>query len=809
MNEISNKKIKTSVIGYPRIGSNRELKFACEKYFAKDVSQEELKNVAKDLKISNWKTQKENGIDFISSNDFSFYDGMLDTSIMLGAIPTRYKNLKLSTLDTFFAMARGYQENGNDVTALPMKKWFNTNYHYIVPELDDDVELSLNAEKILSEFDEAKSVGVETKINVIGPYTFLKLAHYKGSKKLADFSQKVAEIYKELLQKVSVSGAKWIQIEEPALVFDTSEDDISLFEKIYKIVLAKNCHSEFSSESVDSQSLKQVQGDKLHIILATYFGDVRDSYEKIIKLPFDGFALDFIEGKETLNLIEKFGFPEDKILFAGVVNGKNIWKNNYAKTLDLLEKITKITKAQIVISTSCSLLHVPYTTKNETKLSSDILNHFSYAEEKLVELKELAEIAEDNKNCHSELDSESVNSQTLKQVQGDSLQVQHDSFKRNQELFKGTRVTENAELAQKIKNLSEKDFTRLPSFAEREKIQKEELKLPLFPTTTIGSFPQTKDVRANRSAFKKGEISLEEYKNFNKHKIADCIKLQEELDLDVLVHGEYERNDMVEYFGEHLEGFLFTQKAWVQSYGTRCVKPPVVWGDVSRKSAITVEWSTFAQSQTKKPMKGMLTGPVTILNWSFPREDISLKEQTLQIAFAIREEVLDLEKNGIKVIQIDEAALREKLPLRHSDWHTEYLDWAIPAFRLVHSGVKPETQIHTHMCYSEFNDIIKDIDDMDADVITFEASRGDLTILDALKKSNFKTEVGPGVYDIHSPRVPSVEEIVEKVRKMENYVPKEKLWINPDCGLKTRGEKETVESLKNLVAAAKIVRARS
>lgn len=761
-----NKKIQTSVIGYPRIGSNRELKFASEKYFAKEISQEELKNVAKDLKISNWKTQKESGIDFISSNDFSFYDGMLDTSIMLGAIPTRYKNLKLSTLDTFFAMARGYQENGNDVTALPMKKWFNTNYHYIVPELDDDTELSLNATKILSEFDEAKSVGVETKINVIGPYTFLKLAHYKGNKKVADFSQKVAEIYKELLKEIAQKGVKFVQIEEPALVFDTSKDDISLFENLYKTVL----DGDFGSLNHRPQ-----------IILTTYFGDVRDSYEKIIKLPFDGFALDFIEGKQTLETIKKFGFPEDKILFAGVVNGKNIWKNNYAKTLDLLEKIKKITNAQIVISTSCSLLHVPYTTKNETKLSSDILNHFSYAEEKLVELKELAKIIDGKDDGNNFLN-------------------------KNQELFKGTRVVENAELAQKIKNLSEKDFTRLPSFAEREKIQKEELKLPLFPTTTIGSFPQTKDVRANRSAFKKGEISLEQYKDFNKKKIADCIKLQEELGLDVLVHGEYERNDMVEYFGEHLEGFLFTQKAWVQSYGTRCVKPPVVWSDVSRKSPITVEWSVFAQSQTKKPMKGMLTGPVTILNWSFPREDISLKEQTLQIAFAIREEVLDLEKNGIKIIQIDEAALREKLPLRHSDWHTEYLDWAIPAFRLVHSGAKPQTQIHTHMCYSEFNDIIKDIDDMDADVITFEASRGDLAILGALKESNFKTEVGPGVYDIHSPRVPSVEEIVEKVRKMENYVPKQKLWINPDCGLKTRGEKETVASLKNLVEAAEIVR---
>ena len=679
---------------------------------------------------------------------------------MLGAIPERYKKLGLSKLDTFFAMARGYQEGENDVTALPMKKWFNTNYHYIVPELDDNIELALDATKILEEFKEAKEAGVEAKINVIGPYTFLKLAHYKGTKNVNDYAEKAANLYKELLAKVAEAGAKWVQIEEPALVHDTTADDRVLFEKLYKTVLADK---------------------KVNVNLETYFGDIRDSYKTVTSLPFDGIGLDFIEGKETLNLLQKEGFPKDKILFAGVVNGKNIWKNNYAKTIELVNKIKAATEAEVVLSTSCSLLHVPYTIRNEIKLSSDILKHFSFAREKLFELTDLSKII-DGKDTDSNL------------------------FNRNQDLFKNERVQENSALASKINGLDEKDYTRLPAFEEREEIQRKALNLPLFPTTTIGSFPQTKDVRANRSAFKKGQITAEQYKEFNKKKIAECIKLQEELGLDVLVHGEYERNDMVEYFGENLEGFLFTEKAWVQSYGTRCVKPPVVWGDVSRKAPITVEWSTFAQSCTKAPVKGMLTGPVTILNWSFPREDISLKTQTLQIALAIREEVLDLEKNGIKIIQIDEAALREKLPLRHSDWHTEYLDWAIPAFRLVHSGVKPETQIHTHMCYSEFNDIIKDIDDMDADVITFEASRGDLTILSALKENHFRTQVGPGVYDIHSPRVPTVEEIVSAVKKMEEYVPQKKLWINPDCGLKTRGEKETVASLKNLVAAAKIVR---
>ncbi|MDE5775502.1 MAG: 5-methyltetrahydropteroyltriglutamate--homocysteine S-methyltransferase, partial [Treponemataceae bacterium] len=414
----------------------------------------------------------------------------------------------------------------------------------------------------------------------------------------------------------------------------------------------------------------------------------------------------------------------------------------------------------------------PYTTRNEEKLSAEILKHFSFAEEKLSELSDIA--------CG----------------------------KTNSELFEKNRVSPNGDVQNALKNLRDADFVRKPDFAEREKIQKKEFNLPPFPTTTIGSFPQTREVRKNRADFKKGVITKEQYVEFNRKKIAECIRLQEGLDIDVLVHGEFERNDMVEYFGNNLEGFLFTQNAWVQSYGTRCVKPPVIWSDVSRKNAITVEWSAYAQSLSKRPVKGMLTGPVTILNWSFPREDVPIKEQTLQIALAIRDEVLDLEKNGIRIIQIDEAALREKLPLRKSDWHSQYLDWAIPAFRLVHSGVKAETQIHTHMCYSEFNDIIRDIDEMDADVITFEASRSDLKILDALKEANFRTEVGPGVYDIHSPRIPSKEEIVSALEKMVQKEPVEKLWVNPDCGLKTRVDSETFESLKNLVAAAKEMRSK-
>ena len=498
-------------------------------------------------------------------------------------------------------------------------------------------------------------------------------------------------------------------------------------------------------------------------------------YKEVCELGFDAIGLDFVEGKKSLELL-KSGFPQNTLLIAGLINGKNIWRADYQKKNELLEEIKKsVADENIVIGTSCSLLHVPYTTASEEKLAADILSHFSYAEEKIQELNELAS--------------------------GDQ-----STLEANKKLFATERVAKDEAVQKALAQITEADFIRKPDFAEREKIQHETFKLPLFPTTTIGSFPQTKEVRANRAAYKKGVISREQYVEFNQKKITECIKLQEELGLDVLVHGEFERNDMVEYFGSQLNGYLFTQNAWVQSYGTRCVKPPVVWGDVSRNKPMTVEWSVYAQSQTKKIMKGMLTGPVTILNWSFPREDISLKEQTQQIALAIREEVLDLEKNGIKIIQIDEAALREKLPLRRSDWHSEYLDWAIPAFRLVHSKVQPQTQIHTHMCYSEFNDIIRDIDAMDADVITFEASRADLKILDALKEANFKTEVGPGVYDIHSARVPSVEEITDALKKMLTKVSKEKLWVNPDCGLKTRGEEETVASLKNLVTAAKILR---
>lgn len=753
--------MQTSVIGFPRIGTLRELKFASEKYFRKEIEISELLQTAVNLRKAHWNTQKNAGIDYISNNDFSYYDLVLDTAVLLGIIPKRYKELNLSELDTYFAMARGYQGASGDVKALAMKKWFNTNYHYIVPEVEDDTVIKLSGNKLWDEYIEAKALGIETKPVVIGAYTMLKLCRYTGVKNAKDYAEDVVKAYQDLIKKCEENQIAWVQFDEPALVQDMEKKDIELFHKIYDTVLPCKEHC--------------------HILIQTYFGDVRDIYHDLIQMPFDGIGLDFLEGKETIKLIEKYGFPQDKLLFAGLVNGKNIWRNHYEKTLKTLT-VLKEKNIRIVLSTSCSLLHVPYTVKHEDKLSQEYLSHFAFAEEKLMELQELS-VLTDLKDYTSET-----------------------AYMDNQKLFDKKRDCENAEVKQRLSEVSESDYTRLPKRSERQKLQKKVLELPEFPTTTIGSFPQTKDVKANRSAYRRGDISKKEYVDFNKKKIAECVAWQEEIGLDVLVHGEYERNDMVEYFGEALGGFLFTEKAWVQSYGTRCVKPPIIWGDVYRENPITVEWSVYAQSLTKKIMKGMLTGPVTILNWSFPREDISIKESISQIALAIRDEVLELESNGIKVIQIDEAALREKLPLRKSDWYTEYLDFAIPAFRLTHSGVKMETQIHTHMCYSEFTDIMSAIDDMDADVITFEASRSELQILDSLRENHFETEVGPGVYDIHSPRVPSVEEIVNELNIMLTKIDKEKLWVNPDCGLKTRGIQETDASLRNMVKAAEKIR---
>lgn len=741
----------TTIIGFPRIGENRELKFATEKYFRQEISEKELFQVGKDIRQKHWQALKTAGITEIPSNDFSLYDTTLDTAYLLNIIPETVKHSGLSALDQYFALARGHQRDGVDIKALPMKKWFNTNYHYLVPKFEKDTKVKVTGDKIFQEYSEAKALGVQTRPVLVGPYTLLTLADYKDVT-IDDVIKDVISGYKAIFNKLADIGATWIQLDEPGLVFDLKPQDKELFIDIYNELLT----------------------DKpLKVLVQTYFGDVRDIYSDLIKLPVDGIGLDFVEGSKNSDLVKQ-GFPKDKLLYAGVVNGKNIWRNDYQKTLDILSKLPE---KQVVLSTSCSLLHVPYTTKNET-FDSQVTQHFAFAIEKLQELTELEDI-----------------------LLGDDTSLQQNKL-----LFETKRFTKNDIVDKKVQSLTEASFTRQPEFATREALQKETFQLPLLPTTTIGSFPQTREVKQTRAKFNRHEITEEAYDTFIAQRINDWLDWQTEIGLDVLVHGEFERNDMVEYFGQNLDGYLFSKNGWVQSYGTRGVKPPIVWGDVSRANPITVKWSAYAQTQTDKLVKGMLTGPVTILNWSFPREDISLRESVLQIALAIQEEVLDLEANGIKVIQVDEAALREKLPLRQSDWYSEYLDWAIPAFRLVHSQVKPDTQIHTHMCYSEFTDIIPAIDQMDADVISFEASRSNLEILDELQAQHFQTEVGPGVYDIHSPRVPSVEEITQTIHAILSKVPKEKVWINPDCGLKTRGEKETKESLTNMTSAAIAVR---
>lgn len=740
----------TTIIGFPRLGESRELKFETEKYFRKEITAEELQSFAKGLRKKHWTIVKDSGIDHIPSNDFSFYDNTLDTSVLFNIIPKKVKELDFDNLEEYFTLARGYQGEKGDVHALPMKKWFNTNYHYLVPQFEKTTEIKLNATKIFDEFLEAKELGLTTRPVILGPFTLLQLGQYHDDTTSDDFADDLLAVYQEVFAKLATAGAEWIQIDEPGLVLDLTADDIARFKKFYETLLV-NKHG-------------------LNVLLQTYFGDIRDIYEEVIALDFDGIGLDFVEGRETLNLITNTPFPTDKKLFAGVINGKNIWTNNYTSTFDLLAKLPK----NVVLTTSCSLLHVPYSVENEV-FSDEIKQYFSFAKEKLAELVALDK-------------------------------TDQAAIEKNNRIFKQERITANKALQVKIAQLTEADFVRLPAFGERETLQTNLLKLPKLPTTTIGSFPQTKEVKIIRGKFKREEINQEEYDAFIAKKIDDCITFQEKIGLDVLVHGEFERNDMVEFFGEALDGYLFSKNGWVQSYGTRGVKPPIIWGDISRSKAITVQWSKYAQSKTEQIVKGMLTGPVTILNWSFPREDISIKESTYQLALAIQEEVLDLEATGIRIIQIDEAALREKLPLRQTDWNSEYLDWAIPAFRLVHSKVQPETQIHTHMCYSEFEDIIKAIDDMDADVISFEASRSNLALLDALNRNNFQTQVGPGVYDIHSPRVPSVEEIKQTIGKILEKISTDKVWINPDCGLKTRVEKETYASLENLVVAAKEIR---
>jgi len=755
--------INTSVIGYPRIGAHRELKQATEAYFNHKIDKSQLLAVGSALRRRHWAQQKEAGIDYISSNDFSFYDSMLDMMVLLNAIPPQYHGLGLDDLDTYFAMAKGYQSANLDIKALPMKKWFNTNYHYLVPQLDENSEIKLVGDKPFTEYLEAKEFGLETKPVIIGPFTFLKLSQINAEdRRPADFAGMLIKAYQEILTRFNTLNTQWLQIDEPALVMDLSPEELTLFRALYHEILTAR--------------------QDTRILIQTYFSDVDQAvYQTLIEFDFDAIGLDFIEGQSNLDRIRSLGFPSDKILFAGVINGKNIWVNDYRRTLDLLKYLgTKIDCEQIVINTSCSLLHVPYSLKFEVHLPASKRQYFAFAEEKLAELGEIKSLW------------------NAKNYQQNPLFL--ENARKLSERSNDAAIHQSA-IREKTARLTDFDFKRQAAPDKREDVQRKKLNLPLLPTTTIGSFPQTAEIRKLRFSLRKGLISAEQYEAEIKSHIADVIRLQEEIGLDVLVHGEYERNDMVEYFAEHLNGFLLTENGWVQSYGTRCVKPPIIFGDVSRPQPITVKYISYAQSLTEKPVKGMLTGPITILNWSFPREDISHREIAYQIGLAIRQEVLDLEAAGIRIIQIDEAAFREKLPLHQKDW-AEYFDWTTKAFHLAHAAVRLDTQIHTHMCYSELGSIIDNIAALDADVFTFEAARSDFNILEVMKNHKFPMQAGPGVYDNHSPRIPSKDEIRKALQTIVEKIDPQKAWCNPDCGLKTRNMKETIASLRNMVSAA-------
>lgn len=759
--------MQTHILGYPRIGSKRELKKACEQYWSGKIVLEELLNTGRNICSQNWQIQKEAGVDLIPCNDFSYYDQVLDMSLVVGAIPTRYHDVVLKTnnseLDLYFAMARGYQKEELDITAMEMTKWFDTNYHYIVPEFYKDQKFQLSSHKIFNEFAGAKQAGINAKPVVIGLVTYLLLGKEKeeGFDKL-DLAKNILPVYIEILTKLQEQGAEYIQFDEPFLALDLSEKAKETYQFVYGEI--------------------RKQFPKLKFIIATYFDGLKDNLSLATGLPVNVLHIDLVRNPEQLEDV-LHSVPESLSLSLGIVDGRNIWKNNYERSLDFINKaVEKLGSKRIFIAPSCSLLHSPCDLDFETNLNDEIKNWLAFAKQKVNEIVTIKALATGTENADILAD-----------------------FEENKKAANSREISSlihNNDVKARVNAVTEEDAQRKNSFKIRKEEQQKVLQLPLFPTTTIGSFPQTTEVRSWRAKFKKGELTAEEYDTLLKEETQRTIGWQEEIGIDVLVHGEFERNDMVEYFGEQLEGFIFTKNGWVQSYGSRCVKPPVIFGDVSRPNPMTVYWSQYAQSQTKKWVKGMLTGPVTILQWSFVRDDQPRSETCNQIALAIRDEVVDLEKAGIRIIQIDEPAIREGLPLRKTDWQN-YLKWAVEAFRISSSGVEDATQIHTHMCYSEFNDIIENIADMDADVITIECSRSQMELLNAFADFKYPNEIGPGVYDIHSPRVPSKEEMIELLRKAQNVIPANQLWVNPDCGLKTRHWEETEKALIAMVAAAK------
>ncbi len=745
------------VTGYPRIGEKRELKFALEKYWRGESSLDELEKVARELRARHWNYQKEAGVEYISSNDFSYYDQMIDMIVMLGAEPEEYKDLE--GIERYFAMARGDQEH----KALPMTKWFNTNYHYFVPQLHKNIQFTLNLKKPLEEFEEANALGIQTKVNLIGPVTFLSLSRTTDGSDPLDLLPRVLPIYKEAMERLKEAGVKKVQFDEPALVKDPTQKQLEAVKYAYETIPTKGIES----------------------FVVTYFEHANEAVEQLLDTPIDGIGLDFVHGPKNIESVEKIA-KSGKKLIAGVVDGRNIWVSDIDKKVQFLQELP-IEKDQVIVSTSCSLLHVPYTLSYEEKLDSNIKSWLAFANEKLDELRLIDKLYQGKGLGDDQelLEANKVANETRKS----SLQI-HDKA-----------------VQERLANLRPEEKERQMRGEERLPIQRKILGYPMLPTTTIGSFPQTAEVRKVRKEYKEGKIGEEEYKEKIKEMIRYCVNVQEDIGLDVLVHGEFERNDMVEYFGQMLNGVAFSENGWVQSYGSRCVKPPIIYGDVSRPAPMTVEWITYAQSLTDKPMKGMLTGPVTMLNWSFVRDDLDRELVYKQMALAIADEVRDLQDAGIKVIQVDEAAFKEGYPLR-SEKRSEYERVAVESFKMSTAPAKPETQIHTHMCYSDFNDIMPTIDAMDADVISIETARNGNRLLEAFRNYHYKKEVGAGVYDIHSPRIPSKEELIAQIEDRLKVFPARLLWINPDCGLKTRRWEEVIPALRNMVEATKDVRSR-
>ncbi|MCY8516307.1 5-methyltetrahydropteroyltriglutamate--homocysteine S-methyltransferase [Bacillus atrophaeus] len=754
--------IKTSNLGFPRIGLNREWKKSLEAFWKGNSDKDTFLKQMDELFLTAVKTQIDQKIDIVPVSDFTHYDHVLDTAISFNWIPERFRHVTDAT-DTYFALARGIK----DAVSSEMTKWFNTNYHYIVPEYNKDIEFRLTRNKQLEDYRLVKQAfGVETKPVIVGPYTFVTLAKGYEQSEAKEIQKRLVPLYVQLLKELEQEGVQWVQIDEPALVTASSED-VSAAKELYQAITT------------------ELSG--LNVLLQTYFDSV-DAYEELISYPVQGIGLDFVHDKgRNLEQLKAHGFPKDKVLAAGVIDGRNIWKTDLDERLDAILALLSSTDIdELWIQPSNSLLHVPVAKHPDEHLEKDLLNGLSYAKEKLAELTALKE---------GLLSGKAAISADIQQAKAD-LQA-----------LKQFATGANSEQKQELNQLTEKDFKRPIPFEERLKIQNESLGLPLLPTTTIGSFPQSAEVRSARQKWRKSEWSDEQYQEFINAETKRWIDIQEELDLDVLVHGEFERTDMVEYFGEKLAGFAFTKYAWVQSYGSRCVRPPVIYGDVEFIEPMTVKDTVYAQSLTSKQVKGMLTGPVTILNWSFPRNDISRKEIAFQIGLALRKEVKALEDAGIQIIQVDEPALREGLPLKENDWE-EYLTWAAEAFRLTTSAVKNDTQIHTHMCYSNFEDIVDTINDLDADVITIEHSRSHGGFLDYLKDHPYLKGLGLGVYDIHSPRVPPTEEIYKIIDEALTVCPTDRFWVNPDCGLKTRHQEETIAALKNMVEAAKQARAK-